>query len=343
MLKKLYKSLRNKLSPKLQANLTKLVFRYSGKPYYKKDNIPLENKFPNREKGGLIISADFELAWAFRYSKEFEDPAVAALHKAQIARKNFPVLLGLFKKYNIPITWATVGHLLLEECKSVTHEWMHRIQHFENRCWKFSHGDWFDHDPYSNWKKDPEWYAPDLIKSIVDSQVEHEIGMHTFSHIDFSDKICSQQVADDEMKACKNVFNGYEPISMAFPAGTWGNREVLQKYGIKIYRRKIDNLNLAYPFIDKYGLYVTPTTMIFGRNHRQWTSKYYQSRFIKCIDKAIETGTIAHFWLHPSVDSWTLINVLPQVLKYAYDRRQDSELWIGTMGNIYRHINQKGL
>ena len=48
-------------------------------------------------------------------------------------------------------------------------------------------GDWFDADPgseragESDW---PNWYGPDMIRSILDRRVRHEVGCHTFSHVD---------------------------------------------------------------------------------------------------------------------------------------------------------------
>src|SRR2546426_1072920 len=47
-------------------------------------------------------------------------------------------------------------------------------------------GDWYMHDPCTNYHEDPLWYAPDLIAQILESRVPHEIGTHSFSHIDFS-------------------------------------------------------------------------------------------------------------------------------------------------------------
>ena len=112
MLHELYRTLRNKMPNKYKGFLTKAVFMLPNKPFVKKDKINKKHKFPSNFRGGMIISADFELAWAFRYSKSNTDPRV----KADQSRKNFPFLLKLFENYQIPITWATVGHLFLESC-----------------------------------------------------------------------------------------------------------------------------------------------------------------------------------------------------------------------------------
>jgi len=41
-------------------------------------------------------------------------------------------------------------------------------------------GDWYMHDPCTNYNDDPLWYAPDLIEQILLSRVPHEIGTHSF-------------------------------------------------------------------------------------------------------------------------------------------------------------------
>ena len=73
-----------------------------------------------RYKSVLLISADFELAWAWRYSKSVANPLQLALDKAELERENLPKIIELCEKYNVPITWATVGHLFLERCKIKT-------------------------------------------------------------------------------------------------------------------------------------------------------------------------------------------------------------------------------
>ena len=257
---------------------------------------------------------------------------------AQLERSHVPILVTLFEHYDIQVTWATVGHLFLESCKKGDHDWMSRIPYFDDH-WKFAAGDWFDHDPYSNYMLNNAWYAPDLIERILNSKVEHEFGCHTFSHIDCSDKNCPPMVLDDELKACVDVASrwGIGLKSFVFPGGTAGNYAILRKHKFGIYRKN-DKYDLAYPYLDKENMIVTLSTSSFGRGY-DWSADEYITRFVKMIDKAIKTKTAAHIWLHPSVDRWTLDNVIPAVLKYAAEQRDKGLLWIGTMGQIADHIN----
>lgn len=294
----------------------------------------INRKFPGAAKGGLIISVDFEMAWAFRYSRRNVNP----LDMARRERENIPVLLGLFEDTAIPVTWATVGHLFLESCRKGDHDWMRRIPYFDDH-WRYISGDWFDHDPCTDYHKDEAWYAPDLIELILRSPVSHEFGCHTFSHIDCSDSKCPAGVLYDEISASKEAAQkwGIDLKSFVFPGGTAGNYSVLKEHGFTIYRKKI-KYNLAYPFRDDCGVFVTPSTSGLAAGY-DCKSEHYINRFCKIIDRAIETNTVAHLWLHPSIDQWTMHYVLPAVLKYASDQRLKGKLWISTMGQFADYMD----
>lgn len=333
---KIYK----KLPEGVKTKISHINYFLSGKPKYRKDNIT-KQKFPGNYKGGIILTADFELGWALRYSKTGADPVEYAMRE----RHNVPVILDQARKYNIPITWATVGHLFLEKCEKGDHDWMARLPHFDDH-WKFMEGDWFDCDPYSYWEDAKAWYAPDLIRKIIDEKVAHEIACHTFSHIDCSDKNCPPQVIDDELKAFKQItekWNLQAMKSIAFPGGTAGNFKTLDKYGIRIYRRRFKDFELAYPFKDEIGLLVTPTGPNITIGYKSWTPEYVFSRFKKGIDKAIRTGTILHIWFHPSQPTDNFTDLMPLIFEYANKRREEGDLWIGTMGDIADYIDKNGI
>jgi len=211
---------------KFKGWLSKLIIKIGLKPTVNK-----KKKSPF-VKGIVVFSADFEMAWAFRHSKSLKKKAVEMGLKE---RQNVPKLLKLFEKYNIPATWATVGHLFLDNCKridkQIPHAEMLRPSFFEDRNWSFSGGDWYDCDPCTDVETDPAWYAPDLINQILTSRVEHEIGCHTFSHVDFTHKNCTKKLADDELEACLALANkkGIKLKSMVFPGGTFGNYQSLKE------------------------------------------------------------------------------------------------------------------
>jgi hypothetical protein len=335
-IKEAYSNIRNVMPASVSGMMTKISFFLSNKPFVKKDSIPVVKKFPYGEKGGVIISADFEMAWAWRYTKTGYDH----MTKGRIERENMPSILKILEEYNIPITFATVGHLFLEKCSKGDHDWMRRIPYFDDH-WIFTEGDWYEHDPYANYIDSPEWYAPDLIQMIFDSPVNHEIGTHTFSHIDFSDKNCPADVADDEIKACIDAAKPYgiDFRSIVFPGGTWGNISTLKNYNFTIYRKR-EEWELAYPYRDNRGLLVTPSSGSLEYNVAYgWSAEYFIRKLKKYIRKAIETHTIAHFWFHPSLNGFIIKNIFPDLFSYISQEREKGNLWIGTMRDIADHIN----
>jgi peptidoglycan/xylan/chitin deacetylase (PgdA/CDA1 family) len=326
------RNLKNRIKWRLRAVLPQ--------PYVLRDHIPQEKKFPGSRKGGVIFTADFELAWAVRYSKRNTDP----LSYASRERANVPIILDVAERFTIPVTWATVGHLFLERCRQGDHDWMARLPYMDGH-WRYTSGDWFDHDPYSSLSDAPEWYAPDLLKQIMASKIKHEIACHTFSHIDCSDKNCPPKVLDDELTACEMAAKdlGVSFKSMAFPGGTAGNFTVLRDHGIKIYRRRIGKYDLAYPYRDQEGLLVSPTGPSIGMARPGWSveDEFYFLR--KAIDKAIRHNTLAHMWFHPSAGSEAFTELLPMIMEYCNLKREAGELWIGTMNDLQEHINRSGV
>jgi peptidoglycan/xylan/chitin deacetylase (PgdA/CDA1 family) len=216
---------------------------------------------------------------------------------------------------------------------------MKRIPYFDDH-WRYTTGDWFDCDPHTDYQKDPAWYAPDLIDAILNAETVHEIACHTFSHIDCSYKNCPPDVLEDELKASFDAAKkwGVEFKSITFPGGTAGNYETLQKYGIKICRRRHLDYELAYPFYNDEGMIVSPTGPCVAIVYPHWSMDYRFSRLKKAVDKAIQTNTIAHFWFHPSQEEETFHELLPMILRYCAEKRDDGELWVGTMSEIADHI-----
>src|SRR5450759_1408795 len=67
--------------------------------------------FLNNCASAACVSADFELCWAFRGML-----AAQCEQRGRSERNNLPWLVDTLDDLDVPITWATVGHLFLEEC-----------------------------------------------------------------------------------------------------------------------------------------------------------------------------------------------------------------------------------
>jgi len=335
----LYKFLRKVFPTQWHGLLTILLYDLKIKPTI---NRKVETPF---SKGIIVLSADFEMAWAFRYSKTNGKIAeVMGLRE----RENVPKLLTLFEKYQISITWATVGHLFLDSCSkeqgSNAHPMMPRHSFFENSNWSFSRGDWYQHDPCSNYKESPAWYAPDLIDQIIQSPVGHEIGCHTFSHIDCTDKNCSSELFDAELTVCIELANKKEIQlkSIVFPGGTNGNYSTLKKLGFTNYR-KATNYHIDIPLITDDGLVQIPSSYNLDRSNRNWSAKRYIRMANSFVSMASKHKMVAHLWFHPSMDKWYIENVLPSVLDYIRKQVDENRVEVLTMSQLSEKMKSYAL
>lgn len=327
-IKYIYNRLYSFLPKKLKGLTTKGLYKVRIKPTV---NIKAKSLF---RKGIVVLSADFEMAWAFRISKIVKNAPARGLRE----RENMPVILQHLDKYKIPVTWATVGHLFLERCKrekGKAHLDMPRPGYFENRNWSFQQGDWYDDDPCTNFMDDAAWYAPDLIDMILNSKQDHEIGCHTFSHIDFTYQNCSPALAEAEIKKCKELaeLKGVSLKSIVFPGGTEGNFETLKKLGFTNYRKPM-LYDIDMPKIDQYGLVAIPSSYGMDKPPYGWHEKTCFKIVKSLIDKAAKHKMVCHLWFHPSMDQWYLEKVFPKMLQYLSERRELGLIEVLTMAQI---------
>jgi hypothetical protein len=295
--------------------------------------------WPGRKKAALIISADFELAWAWRYAKGAVNTEAVAVQKAEQTRRNLPVLLRLFDDFGVPVTWATVGHLFLERCAlqdGRAHHGLPRLPYFENEYWRFAGGDWFDADPCSDYCAAPAWYAPDLLRDILAAKTEHEIACHSFSHIDCSDEHCPPEVMDAELAECQRLASQWEIAlqSFVFPGNVVGNFADLKRNGFTAYRWH-GGYELDVPQQDALGLWQIPCGVLWEKP-AQWPLGAWVKAMQKCADRALETGTVLHFWFHPSCDLMNVEAVFGRTLEYVASHRGD--WWVTTMGGLSEQL-----
>jgi peptidoglycan/xylan/chitin deacetylase (PgdA/CDA1 family) len=316
----------------LRSFLSKLNFLLGRKPKvlaYSEESL---NKFiPSPYRAVLIISCDFELAWAWRFAKQLNCDLEKAKEIARQERRNIPIILDLCERFNIPITWAILGHLFLENCsrkENKAHTSLVQPNYFENKYWKFDSGEWFGHDPCCLWKEAPEWYAPDLIEKITKSQTKHEIGCHTFSHISCQQEVCSRELLRKEIKECKALASKYKINlnSFIFPGNFIGNLAVLKEEGFTSYRIEKDVLGL--PVKDEYGLWQFPTTAEICLFSYGWNLGDYLYRYTTIIERAIKYRRLCNFWFHPSFNLIMLEKILPEIFKFIDDNR--NKIWVIT-------------
>lgn len=71
------------------------------------------NKNGIKSPAQFVISIDTELAWGSNYDEKILKSRQEAFKKTRAA---IDQILSLFEKYQISVTWAIVGHLMLENC-----------------------------------------------------------------------------------------------------------------------------------------------------------------------------------------------------------------------------------
>lgn len=307
----------------IKSSLSKLNFALGRNP--KIERLTDYRKFiPEPFKTVVLISADFELAWAPRYSKEFDDPLKSSLDLARRERANIPLILELCDEYEIPITWATVGHLFLNECNrenGFSHKEIPKVNSYQGPYWNFNSNDWFEYDPCTNFRDSPEWYAPDLIEMILKSKVKHEIGCHTFSHIDCRDEVCPPELFGAEINECKKEAArlGLELKSFVHPGHTIGNLDNLAELGFTSFQSDPGNI-LGYPIKHKNGLWELKRTYEFVWREG-WNIDYHTYRYKTILERAINNNSVCNFWFHPSLDKRFLDKVLPKIFGYLNEKK----------------------
>jgi hypothetical protein len=331
--KKAYSSIRSLMPLQLRGFLSRALIDLRFKPTVN------GGKRGFFKKGIAVFSADFEMAWAYRFSKSVSDAEAMARRE----RRQVPLLLELFAAHDIPVTWAAVGHLFLKECRKneagLAHGDLPRPRFFSNAHWRYESGDWYRHDPGTDAERDPCWYAPDLVRLIRKSHGRNEIACHTFSHIDFTYKNCPRELAIAELALCRRLAAEFGCVltSMAFPAGTAGNYEALKETGFSCYRKE-SRFDIDVPEVDGLGLVSIPSGQQLERDAYGWSVAFHVKRFRKFVDRAVGSGELCAFWFHPSMDPWYIENVMPKILPIVDEARARGSLSVLTMGELARSV-----
>jgi peptidoglycan/xylan/chitin deacetylase (PgdA/CDA1 family) len=190
------------------------------------------------KKGYFVISLDFELHWGVRDKKTIQEYGENILG----VRKAIPGMLDLFDKFDVNVSFATVGLLFHNNKRQLLSNLPQQKVNYKNK----------QLSPYSgyidsigeNEREDPYHYADELIRCIQ-SYNRHEICCHTFSHYYCLED--GQTAADFEadLKACQKVAAQYglELKSLVFPRNQY-NPDYLKicvENGIIAYRGNPDS------------------------------------------------------------------------------------------------------
>ena len=296
--------------------------------------------------GSVVLSIDAELAWGYHDLDRLPHARVTT------ARESWLDLLDLLDEFDVPATWAVVGHLLLDSCDG-------------------THADhptpdgWFDRDPGTDERRDGAWYGTELVDAIADADADHEVGTHTFSHVEMGD--ATREVAAAEMREAVAVAEerGLSVDSMVFPRNNVGHRDVLAAYGVSCYRgtrprqwydrtplgavakffgwpTETVSPVLVTPESDEYGLINVPASLYLfcfeGRARslvERMTDDPVVSMAKRGVDRAAREGGVFHMWLHPNnLTDERDFDRMRAILDHAATVRDETGLEIETMGDV---------
>lgn len=191
-------------------------------------------------EGGVALSHASQESW--HYHRPFWQSGEAARR-----------LAALFKRYRLPVLWGICGHLFLEECQG--------NHGYEERDWA---GDWFRHDPKTNWHIDQSWYMPDVIRELCDEPL-FEIGYHSFAHFRYA--MCSEETVAKEIQFSKMLRKtwGIDLDVFVFPYNECNYFDLLCQDGkFKYFRGNIGGQYPATGIIDFGSFCFFNTTQMFA-------------------------------------------------------------------------------
>lgn len=300
------------------------------------------------KEGRFVISLDFELFWGVRDKRTIEEYGQNILG----ARKIIPELLGVFHRYNIRATFATVGFLFFDSKEQLLEALPGKKPGYLNK----------DLSPYtgaitaigSDEKNDPYHFAHSIITNIQQYPAQ-EIGCHTFSHYYCLEPGQSEDEFEADLQAANNIANKHniKLKSLVFPRNQYNSQylEICRQSGITSYRgnerswlynakngEEETTLRRGFRLIDAY-------INISGHNchHPQEiaASKPYNiasSRFLRPYSRklaifdwlrlkriksgmlhAAQNGLVYHLWWHPhnfGADREQNLSFLIKILEY---------------------------
>jgi len=166
------------------------------------------------------------------------------------------------------------------------------------------------------------------------AKVAHEVGSHSFSHIDFSPRTSDDDLVQREIEACLAVMKplGLRLRSLVYPYNNMGHayHALLHRYGIIAVRHRDDRIRLSYPERSPAGVYKIYESM----NLRSASYYHYRDKAELFISHAIERGAAYHLWFHPSDPSEVFRNEFSQILKIIQREREAGNLWAATMADL---------
>lgn len=299
--------------------------------------------------GSVVLSLDAELGWGFH---DLDQPP---RERVEAGRGGWEATRTILREYDVPATWAVVGHLMDESCDG---------RHADHPVGP----DWFVRER-REWHDRPDLrFAPDLVDSLVDSPVDHEIGSHSYSHVLFGDEATDRSVAASELERVTSIARewGIELDSFVYPRNDVGHRDVLAEHGVRAYRGRTPTADgvlgagnvvlrnrspLVTPTVDDTGLVNVPaSTFCFGFEGppRTLAETVWEDPMVAVAKRGIEEaarddgGRIFHLWFHPNnLVTERDVERVRRIVAFIDRARRETDLIVETMGDVARRVSTR--
>lgn len=322
-----------------------------------------------------MLWIDVELAWGLVHRKNLDLPKVAST--SANVRKMLGAIIKIIEEDQIPVTWAILGHLLLDCCSKDLNRLPHSDMPRPNYSWL--KGDWYRYDPCTDVQQEPAWYGKDIIDKIIEylksSKIHHDIGCHSFSHQLFGDSGCGKELARAEIKKCIELMEKeycITPQVFSFPRDYIGHIDLLKEYGFlgfrdvptKLYQclkleRTVSNFlnvycSLFIQFLSYY--FLLPPHVVNAKEHLpglwavQGCLAYSRKPLIplslvtlkakKGIDRAIKERKTFCMYTHLSTlgENGRFFSDFKDILFYANMKREKGLLDVKTMTELVKEF-----
>ena len=207
------------------------------------------------------------MAWSGR--RVPDDPARDALFEG--TGETVSRLLALFDRYEIPITWATVGALMLTGPYDFG-----RLAEY-NSADPFFTGDWYAPPAYDS-PRAKYFYAPRSVERILNAKTKHEIACHTFTHVYLGAGSVSEDRFRAELEACAEAARAWNLNleTFVYPSQYVGYAELLPEYGYRVYRQEsLEWFRFGKPYIPSFDVRFRDWPRKIATGLGKWTDERF--------------------------------------------------------------------
>jgi peptidoglycan/xylan/chitin deacetylase (PgdA/CDA1 family) len=303
--------------------------------------------------GIFILSLDTEIAWGTYTRADMRAFSPIFARYRGVLRQ----LIDLLDLYEVPATWAVVGHLFLQPGEPAP------------PGLEQPHYSWSDQP---DWERAPDsshpawYYGPDVIELIRGARAAHEIGTHTYTHVIAGQPAVTPQILDSQLAACvaAHQANGLELRSIVYPWNEIAYTDRLADHGILAYRGEERNWYRGMPgplgrlghLLDRALAIPPPTYDLDGLRPKGEVINLPASQFLMAydgvrrliptgarvrqarigLDRASQEDRLFHLWFHPFNlgTSPAMFEALERILQEVARLRSEDGLRVMTMGQV---------